>query len=372
MKVFVPLVLALAMLASRPLPARACGAFFVSSTDQNVALGAQRALYVLHDSTIDLHIQPHAAPAGTPFVWIVPVPSQPTLALGSSALFDALDTLTQPTVTITSGGGGGGGGFCGSADKAGGGLGGDHGIDHFGGGQLGDYTYDIIAGASAQALSTWLTDNGYAVPATFADVVAPYADKVLFVAIKLTDPGQADIDLQPLVVSFARPFESSLGYAAGMSKLSTADVAPILVWVLADKRYRIANFGSAELSEIAGAMREQVDAGQEASYAAALKTLTDESEGRLAITEYAKDLTHAGSVPSEIAAVMDADAHYLTRLYMEVPRDALQDLVITFAANAPEVDPFASADAGSRTPATATCIVLAIAFVARRRRASER
>ena len=64
-------------------------------------------------------------------------------------------------------------------------------------------------GLSPEAIAGWLEDNGYAVPATFADAIAPYAGSATFVAVKLT-PGSEDVvDLDPLVVTVPRPFETT-------------------------------------------------------------------------------------------------------------------------------------------------------------------
>lgn len=360
-----------ALIVAQASSARPCGALFRSETDQNLALDAQRALIVLRASTIEMHLQLHVATGGGDFAWIVPVPGVPTLSLGDTDVFDALTEMTTPHVEIVSDGGDSGGGFCGS-DAAKGDLGNGRGdgVQHFGGGTLGDYTYDIIAGSSAEAIETWLGEHGYTLPADFADAVAPYVGRASFVAVRMSPGSTTVVDPDPLVVTFPRPFDTSLTYPLGMSRLSTLESAPVLLWVLADKRYRVANFGSADLSLVADVMREQVDGGMPASYADAVTSLTTEASGRLAITEYAKDLATVGAVVDpDLTPLIDDDAHYLTRLYMVVPKAAIEDLVVTFAANAPEVEPNQTAQGPERTPTTAALIVLAIGLVARRRRA---
>lgn len=348
--------------------ARPCGALFRSEVDQNLAIDAQRALVILRASTVEMHLQLHAATGGADFAWIIPVPGVPSLALGDQAIFDALDRMTTPEVEIVAESGGGGGGFCGSdALKGDGGLHQD-GVQHFGGGRLGDYAYDIIAGQTAEAIEGWLDMNGYTLPDDFATTVAPYVNRASFVAVKLAPGTTTIVDPDPLVVTFPRPFDASLTYPLGMSRLSTIGSAPVVLWVFADKRYRVANFASAELRMVAEVMREQADRGDAVSYADAVTTLTSEAGGRLAITEYAQDLTHGTGVESAIQALVDGSAYYLTRLYMDVPRADIEDLVVTFAANAPDVAPFATAQGEAHVPLTAACVALALLVIGRSRR----
>ena len=319
-------------------PGRACGAFFASDTSQNLAIDAQRALLVVRDETLALHLQLAAATDGKPFSWIIPIPEgsgPPTVALGDDTIFEALDALTTPSVTIVRGSDGGGG-FCGS-DKAGGDLadrGG--GVQHFGGGEVGPYQYDLLAGTSTEAIATWLGDNGYVLPPGFADAITPYTERSVFVAVRLTPAAAAEgAKTEPLVVTWPRAFEAGLGYALGLSKLSTAGVAPLLLWVLSDKRQRVANFGSTDVTGVAEAMRDQG-----LLYDEAVTALTADAGGSLFITEFARDLRAlpGSRALADLEPLITDDAFYLTRLYAEVPKDAIEDLVITFAANAPEVE----------------------------------
>jgi len=359
-----------APLLDPPRSARACGAFFASEPSQNLAIDAQRALLVVRAETLALHLQLAAATDGEPFSWIIPIPEgagPPTVTLGDASIFDALDALTTPSVTIVRGGGDSGGGLCGS-DKAGGDLGGGRGggVQHFGGGEVGPYQYDLLAGTSTEAIATWLMDNGYVLPEGFAGAITPYTERSVFVAVRLTPAAAAEgATTEPLVVTWPRAFEAGLGYALGLSKLSTVDVAPLLLWVLADKRQRVANFGSTDVSRVALAMRDEA-----LDYPEAVAALTAEAGGSLFITEFARDLRALSGSPAlaDLAPVIADDAFYLTRLYAEVPRDAIEDLVITFAANAPEVEPAVTVtDSGAASGLTIAMSILMLTW--RRRRA---
>ncbi len=354
----------LSVAAFHPAPVHACGAFFPSESSQNLAIDAQRALMIVRKDTLALHLQLAANTDGQPFSWIIPIPegsAPPTITLGDQAIFDALDALTTPTVTIVRGDDSGGG-FCGSADKAGGLDNRGGGVQHFGGAELGPYTYDIIAGTKVEALAAWLTDNGYVVPAAFADAFTPYVDKNVFVAVRLTaGPALDGATTEPLVVTWPRAFEAGLGYAFGLSKMSAGEVMPLLLWVLADKRQRVANYGSIEVDHVARKMRDDL-----LDYEASIAALTSEAGGRLVTTEFAKDLRTI-EVPSALAALIADDAFYLTRLFASVPRDAIEDLVITFAANAPDVEPTITISQSTHAPIAFASSLLALVWLRRRR-----
>lgn len=345
-----------------PRVAHACGGFFQTEATQNLAIGAQRALNVWREETVDVHLQLVANTDGGDFAWVVPVPVQPELSLGDAAVFEALDGLSTPSVEIVRGTGGGGGGFCGSADAAGGGLvPNQNGVQHFGGGALGDYQWDLITGESATAVGAWLGDHGYVVPDAFADAAQPYLDGGMrFLAVKLTPEAQdGALDLQPLVVTMPRPGDSRLTFPLGFSRVSAIDVTPIVLYVLADKRYRVANAASVELATVAVELGHRFDQGDSVDYEDVVDGLTDAAGGRFVVTEFAADLADQPGLSGELTALFDADAHYLTRLFARVPRASLDDLVITFANEAGDVSNHAIADAGGAGRATS----LAFAFV---------
>lgn len=358
----IAIALSLLVIAS---PARPCGALFASETSENLAIDAQRALLVVREDAFALHLQLATSTDGAPFSWIVPVPATagaPTIALGDDALFAALDDLTTPSVTIERGSSGGGG-FCGSADAAGDGGRNFGGVTHFGGAELGPYTYDIVAATSSADLSTWLVANDYVVPAGFDAAITPYVAGNTFVAVRLTaGPAQQGATTDPLVITWPRPFGAGLGYAFGLSKLSAAEVMPLVLWVLADKRQRVANYGSVDVHAIADAMLE--DGG---SYDDAIARLTAEAGGRLVTTEFAKDLRPLSVAPA-LAALTSDEAFYLTRFYASVPREAIEDLVITFANEAPDVEPDITVSAHDAPVAFASFVFLWLNASSRRRK----
>lgn len=358
-------VTALAAPTLAPAPASACGAFFPSVTASNAAIDAQRALFVWRDKTVDMHLQLVAATDGGDFAWILPVPDQPTLALGDAAIFDALDAIATPTIEIVRDSGGGGGGFCGS-DAAGGDLGQPRGgVQHFGGGTLGDYTWDLIAGQTAEAVEAWLTDNDYAVPDGFADVAEAYTS-MRFLAVRLSaDAGDDALDLTPLVVTVERPADGRLVFPLGFSRMSAPATTPLVLYTLADKRYRVANAASVEVATVGAELRALAEDDLSATYDDAVDGLTAAAGGRMVVTEF------AGAVEvADLLGLAADEAPYLTRLYARVGRADLDDLVITFANHAEDVDNHVIAATGGGLGGGPTSLALAFfgLLVARRLR----
>lgn len=352
---------ALAAAVSQVNEARPCGAFFPTEVGQNLAIDAQRALMIVGADDIELHLQLQAETDRPGFSWVIPVPKDPSVSLGDADLFAALEAATRPTVTFERGSGGGG--FCGGDAAGGDGLGrGGQGVQHFGGGELGGYTYDIVGGDDAGAVESWLTEHGYRVPEDLDQALAPYVAAGVFVAVRLTSPEDV-VDLQPLVIRYARPFGSSLGYAFGIGRLSTPESAPFVLWVLADKRYRIANYGAVEVKTIGETMR---DRGLD--YGGAVKALTTEAGGRLSVVEYARDVGDESALVAALGTRFGDGTRYLTRLYGDIPKEAMEDLVVTFAAQAPDVEPEVEVSRGVGSGLFVAWGLAGLGLVRRRRR----
>jgi hypothetical protein len=359
-----PLLLVALGLTQAPRTARACGAFFPAVTQGNAAIDAERTLIVWGADEIAIHAQIAAETTATDYTWVLPVPANPQLSLGDAAIFDGLDALTEPTITLLADSADGGGTGCcvlGGSDRAGGAgnLGGQGGVTLFEGGTLGSYEYQILSGTAGGQIADWLTSNGFAVPEGAAQAFQPYAaGGMRFVAAKVSRSASAAPlqALEPLVITFPRPVGAEFVYPLGLGKLSAAGFVPVLLYVLADQRQRVANYGSTDLQQVATEMRRQRDSVGDAEYGTAVDALTAEAGGRLFVTEFARDLSAlpAEQVPAALAAAVAGQTPYLTRLFARTPAASLEDTVITFATAAPEVLPAATAQAPARPGAPLT------------------
>jgi len=348
-----------------------CGAFFPTTVGSNLAIDAQRALLVFYEREVEMHLQLAANGEGEPFAWILPVPGTPGIALGDARIFDALDAVASPVVELR--GGERGGGLCASDAAGTSRLGGA--VQHFGSGALGDYEWALIGGTSADAIATWLDTHGFVTPPGLADVIADYqVGGTRFLAVKLAPGANTPArELAPLVITVSRPGDSRVTFPLGFGRLSARALNPVLLYVLSDKRYRVANAGSAEVSIVAGAMRERLDRGEDAGYAATVDALTAAAGGRLFVTEHASELMGRQDLPAALAEHVDEGGpSYLTRLYAHVPAAHLDDLVITFAHEAGDVESRVIAGGGGGAADLALALFGLLVGVGLTRRRAER
>jgi len=239
--------------------ARACGCFAMGNTAQPVVQAGERILFAHEGDQVIAYIQIKYQGAADQFGWIVPLPTVPTLEVGTDQLFTMLDSATLPQYRLTtnqqfcSGGsssgtdvdGEGGCGFGGASASPnyGGGAGSDMGVsvsrDMAAGGvvvqqaSIGPYDYAVLHADDESAMLQWLSDNRYFVPAGTDAAVMPYIHPgAYFLALKLKKGNDVG-DLQPVVVKY----QSDLP----MIPLVLTSVAAnphmgIQVWMLGDGR----------------------------------------------------------------------------------------------------------------------------------------
>jgi hypothetical protein len=333
-----------------PQAAIACGAFF-SELHADVSIKAQQALMVVRDDVVELTVQIAADKSDSNFAWVIPVPQVDSVSVGSNKIFEGLSSMTSPMIVLSYGGSGdGGGGFgCGSAE-VGAGAPNDTiiGVEHFGGGTVGSYEYDILAATTAGAMVLWLEENGYVVPVGAEDVLQPYVDKGMqFLWAKVSPDGtnSGSGPLEPLRIKFPAGNPKVISYPLSLSAMSSVQTTPIILYVLAESRYQISGFASGTVKDIANHIAESSsDAGT--AYSEAIDHLTSVAAGHYAVTEYAQDLM--GTPQNLLPVQIDESSHYLTRIFMRVPKTALTDLIIAPLPGGEDVSSIAYA---STTPA---------------------
>ena len=108
------LIVVVALAWSRP--ARACGCFAPPSPAEPIVQAGERILFAVRNGVVTAHIQVQYAGDAKDFGWLLPLPSVPTLTVGSDELFTQLNAVTQPRYIVNStfsSAGCGGGGFRG-------------------------------------------------------------------------------------------------------------------------------------------------------------------------------------------------------------------------------------------------------------------
>ncbi|MCB9728489.1 MAG: DUF2330 domain-containing protein [Deltaproteobacteria bacterium] len=246
-----PLLLALsaattAALLSAPSPARACGGFFCS-IQTPVDQVAERILFTVEGEHVEAHIQIQYAGPSEDFSWVLPLPSQPEIGVGTDLLFTALRAQTDPQFRVAWDNQPG----CNYQSNCGCWLADADGIPEaspagegpvtvIAEGDVGPYAYKVVESGDGPALFKWLNDNGYDQPQQAQALIEHYAGKgMVFLAIKLLKDKDAG-DIQPVVLSW----DGEIGACIPLRLTSIAAAAnmPIFSWVLAKSRAVPLNF----------------------------------------------------------------------------------------------------------------------------------
>jgi hypothetical protein len=252
-------VVAIASVSFYAPPARACGGCFHEPTppNQNASVVTDHRM-AFSISTTQTVLWDQIRYSGNPanFAWVLPVGKGATIDLARDEWLAALDALSAPTIYApqlparcnTFGGGGGGGGFgCGASDSASFDNE-DGGVANFDGGNgvtvisqevVGPYLAVTISSSSGEAISTWLTDNGFDIPSTIQPVLDAYTTEGFdFIALKLA-PNEGVNAMQPVRVMTPgadvtlplRMVAAGIGQSVGLT-----------LYVIGEGRYESSNF----------------------------------------------------------------------------------------------------------------------------------
>jgi len=343
--------------------AKACGGCFVSQSESTQVTGHRMILSVSKDNTtLWDQISYQGNPAS--FAWVLPIKGQVDIGLSSDALFQTLEGMTQvvissPVINCTPpncfGGPTAGGGF----DNEGTGASGGGGVTVIAQEVVGPYETVQLSSADSQALKTWLTDHGYAVPQDIAPVIDAYvADGFDFLALKLV-PGQGIDAMRPVRITSpgASPLLPLRMVAAG-----TGATTSVSLWVVGEGRYEPTNFPSFEIDpedlvwnwdSSSSNYKDLRTEGFEASAGKAWLVEAAEPASTYQIEYPLKDLVDfqpqesgygdaqgmgaAEELTEDLAALygsIDPNAMWVMRLHAELPRSALgTDLEIGASQN---------------------------------------
>jgi hypothetical protein len=353
--------------------ARACAGGLVTVEGASITSASQLALlsHRAATDTTDVVVRVNVPAAEQPFGVLIPVPASqpPTVdpAAIPAAAFDALDVATRPQLFVGGGGLEEESGFfgCGGVSRS---LGGDGDNEARGvifespAVNVGPVVAQYIVATDTLALSTWLSDNGYALPDGGDDIVASYvAAGAGFLAFK-----RADADNTPSTspvsvgVHFTVPGDLRT-VPLRMVQLGAPDVLPVTFFVAT-----AGPVGPA--APWRGVLVEDVDAAA-FDYAAALDAEAAQAPGgQVFVFETATNLADVAEVALEpIRAFLDDDA-VLSRLSARLPREALASDV-AFTGPRPSSRSSASAAAVCLPrQADLALVVLGVGLLAVRRR----
>jgi hypothetical protein len=290
------LVLALVL---PPSPAAACGGLFCDArplfTAPVVQAGEEIVYGIEDDGSLVMTIRIAYQGTAPEFAWILPVPVEPTISLGTNALFDQLRLPTQPTFPLDSRIAGtcatdpsceypdSGYHFADAAARSDAGSSG--GTVVYAEGTLGPYETVVLSATSGEELHTWLVDHAYLV----TDEAIPLLDSYVaagdrFVALRLrTDASVSEI--QPITLHM--PGVASPCLPIRLTAIATQPDLPITAYVLADARAVPTNY-----SVVAPDFRDAGLWNFAPSYTSYYSWVTREVDalgGQAFITDYAGD-----------------------------------------------------------------------------------
>jgi hypothetical protein len=242
----VALLVAAASLGVAP-QAQACGGFFCSFADP-VDQAGEQILFAVDGTNVTAHIQIQYQGRAQDFSWVLPLPTTPTFAVGTDAVFTALRRQTDPRFEIEWKEDSNCQVFqnCGcwrwglddfAAAPAPNAGGGDSGVDILAEGAVGPFNYQVIqasAGATGDAVFAWLNENGYDQPPSAQPLINRYAeDRYVFVTLKLQQDKSAG-EIQPIVLNYNDPTLACIPLR--LTAIAARPDMPIRTWVLSRAR----------------------------------------------------------------------------------------------------------------------------------------
>ncbi|MDC3961275.1 DUF2330 domain-containing protein [Polyangium jinanense] len=250
MKLFRALVLSLPLLAAPVLragDAEACGGCIISQSE-STQVSSHRMILSISQQQTTLWDQITYAGEPSSFAWVLPIKGEVEVGLSSDALFGMLDQWTRveilsPTITCTLppgcfGGFDGGVGFASSSSTGGGG------VVVIAEEVVGPYATVQLKSQDPNALTNWLTMNGYNIPPDIAPIINAYVQEGFdFLALKLV-PGQGVNAMRPVRVTGPG---ASLSLPLRMVAAGTGATTPISLWVMGEGRYEPKNFPRFEI-----------------------------------------------------------------------------------------------------------------------------
>lgn len=272
--------LAASAAALLPAPAEACGGFFCAQLPMNQA--GERIAFSLKDGMIEAHVQIQYSGQAEAFAWVVPLPAEPTVTLGSTAFFSYLQAISQPRFILDWEGGSCGplfarGGVAAPDADARGGEG--PGVRVVSREAVGPYDTAILSATNATDLKNWLLDNQYDLTAIGEELLELYVGRgYFFVALRLlTDKSVGD--LRPVVLRF--PSEMPC-VPIRLTAVAADPDMPITAWVFAGSRAVPTNYRHVLINE---ARIDWLRGGS--NYPQLATAAVDEAGGRAFLTEYA-------------------------------------------------------------------------------------
>jgi len=227
--------------------ASACGGCFHPPSQTVTDITDERMLLAVSATQSTLYDQIEYSGSPSSFAWVLPIHGTVTVGLSADVLFDSIDTLTATQIIPPpqncpspncaqnySTGGGGNGALNLAAGEDGGAA-----VQVLTQAIVGPYETVQLHSTDSSALDTWLTGNGYNIPASVQPILSAYVSEGFdFLAMKLL-PNQGVQAMRPVRVTTSG---GSLSLPLRMASVGTGAITGITIWVVADGRYQPQNF----------------------------------------------------------------------------------------------------------------------------------
>ncbi len=338
-----------------PAGVDACGGCFAPSETESVVTD-HRMVMAIHPTESILWDQIRYAGSPQNFAWILPVQGDVTVDVASGDFFDQLDAATAPRVspppsTCPSTGAL----FSSNSASAPGGAE-DTGVTVLHTAVVGPYQTVTLRAASTDALTTWLQNNGYAIPTAVEPVIAYYNNLHMdFVALRLA-PGQGINAMQPIRIRFA---SATTVLPLRMVAAGASDKIGVTLFVFSAGRYEALNFANG----VVDPTQLVWNFGTNTSNYESVFEATGQRLGSAAwITQaagpavtYEGNQTATGSTDDWGLAMADLPVAWVTRMRADLPLPALnQDLQLAAAMNDSPVSNVLQAGQSVQRPPCAT------------------
>ncbi len=335
-----PLVFALTLSVAalaQPSPADACGGFFCSRGGpqplQAVEQTQERVLFQVNDDdTITATVEISYTGDPALFAWVVPVPDEPTLELGSLEGIVALDQATQPTFVAPRT-------VCGtdttgcrptiaqsllngaetvaaaplallgcSADSGltamdSGGVDGV-GVDVVDLDRVGPFEPEVVSSDDPELLINWLINNDFLITDAMRPAVAGYVEAGMkFLAMKLAPDAEIG-DIEPIRMTY--PSTTPM-LPIVLTQVAAEPDMSVVIFIGGEQRYQAATWPNLVVDPADIWLDPGFAAGT--NYSSVVSWMVDELGGRAWVTEF------AGARPAGADVAALTDSPYITRLF---------------------------------------------------------
>ena len=226
-------------------PASACGGCFHPPTQTVTDITDERMLLSVSTAQSTLYDQIEYSGSPSNFAWVLPIHGAVTVGLSAAVLFDSIDTLTAtqinpppqncPVPNCAAHNVPSAAAFGGASDNANTAPP----VQVLAQANVGPYATVQLHSSDSSALDSWLTANGYNIPAAVQPILDAYVKEGFdFLAMKLL-PDQGVQAMRPVRVTTTG---ASFSLPLRMASVGTGAVTGITIWVVADGRYEPQNF----------------------------------------------------------------------------------------------------------------------------------